>query len=248
MSCTTNVGAPRSRRTFVNSSSTAAGSLASYTYRRTQCVFSRFSRTGLSGFLAADPPRTRRAPSLEVYRAPCLGRLRQSPFERCRKGVKGTIIFTNASAALRGFPSSGTFAMACHAKSGLAQSMARELMPQGIHVANVPIDVAIGWTQEDGTRAHRLAGTTVDDNMADRIMSPKPIPSCTTSIGRRGRLRSYFDRGSRSGDRRLGGSVCIGSSRRKRSLSIASVREVANMNVRHGEAAYPLLNDCNGRS
>jgi NAD(P)-dependent dehydrogenase (short-subunit alcohol dehydrogenase family) len=57
--------------------------------------------------------------------------------------------------------------MACHAKSGLAQSMARELMPQGIHVANVPIDAAIGWTQEDGTRAHRLAGKTVDDNMAD---------------------------------------------------------------------------------
>ena len=82
-------------------------------------------------------------------------------------GAKGTIIFTNASAALKGFPTSGAFAMACHAKSGLAQSMARELMPQGIHIANVPIDAAIGWTQEDGTRAHRLAGTTVDDNMAD---------------------------------------------------------------------------------
>jgi NAD(P)-dependent dehydrogenase (short-subunit alcohol dehydrogenase family) len=83
------------------------------------------------------------------------------------RGAKGTIIFTNASAALKGFPRSGAFAMACHAKSGLAQSMARELMPQGIHVANVPIDAAIGWTQEDGTRAHRRAGTTVDDNMAD---------------------------------------------------------------------------------
>jgi NAD(P)-dependent dehydrogenase (short-subunit alcohol dehydrogenase family) len=82
-------------------------------------------------------------------------------------GAKGTIIFTNASAALKGFPSSAAFSMACHAKSGLAQSMARELMPQGIHVANVPIDAAIGWTQEDGTRAHRRAGTTVDDNMAD---------------------------------------------------------------------------------
>jgi len=82
-------------------------------------------------------------------------------------GAKGTIIFTNASAALKGFPLSAAFAMACHAKAGLAQSMARELMPQGIHVANVPIDAAIGWTQEDGTRAHRLAGTTVDDNMAD---------------------------------------------------------------------------------
>lgn len=82
-------------------------------------------------------------------------------------GAKGTIIFTNASAALKGFPASGAFAMACHAKSGLAQSMARELMPQGIHVANVPIDAAIGWTREDGSRAHRRAGTTVDDNMAD---------------------------------------------------------------------------------
>jgi NAD(P)-dependent dehydrogenase (short-subunit alcohol dehydrogenase family) len=82
-------------------------------------------------------------------------------------GARGTIIFTNASAALKGFPASGAFAMACHAKSGLAQSMARELMPQGIHVANVPIDAAIGWTQQDGTRAHRLAGVTVDDNMAN---------------------------------------------------------------------------------
>ena len=82
-------------------------------------------------------------------------------------GAKGTIVFTNASASLKGFAKSGAFAMACHAKSGLAESMARELMPQGIHVANVPIDAAIGWTQEDGTRSHRRAGTTVDDNMAD---------------------------------------------------------------------------------
>ena len=57
--------------------------------------------------------------------------------------------------------------MACQAKAGLAQSLARELMPQGIHVAHVPIDAAIGWTQEDGTRKHRRAGTNVDDNLAD---------------------------------------------------------------------------------
>ncbi len=82
-------------------------------------------------------------------------------------GVRGTIVFTNASAALKGYPRSGAFAMASHGKSGLAQSMARELGPEGIHVAHVPIDAAIGWTQEDGSRAHRLAGTTKDDNMAD---------------------------------------------------------------------------------
>ena len=92
-------------------------------------------------------------------------RMRENPVNA--NGAKGTIIFTNASAALKGFPSSGAFAMACHAKSGLAQSMARELMPQGIHIAIVPIDAAIGWTQEDGTRAHRRAGTAVGDNMAD---------------------------------------------------------------------------------
>ena len=82
-------------------------------------------------------------------------------------GHRGTIIFTNASGALKGFARSGAFAMACHAKAGLAQSMARELGPKGIHVAHVPIDAAIGWTQDDGSRRHRLAGTTVDDNMAD---------------------------------------------------------------------------------
>lgn len=82
-------------------------------------------------------------------------------------GQRGTIIFTNASAAFKGYPRSGAFAIASHGKAGLAQSMARELMPKGIHVAHVPIDAAIGWTQGDGTRAHRLAGTTVEDNMAD---------------------------------------------------------------------------------
>ncbi len=82
-------------------------------------------------------------------------------------GARGTIIFTNASAALKGFPNSAAFAMACHAKHGLAQSMARELMPQGIHVAHVPIDGAIGWTQEDGSRRHWMAGTAVDDNLLD---------------------------------------------------------------------------------
>jgi NAD(P)-dependent dehydrogenase (short-subunit alcohol dehydrogenase family) len=68
---------------------------------------------------------------------------------------RGSIIFTNASAALKGYPLSGAFAAASHGKSGLAQSMARELMPQGIHIAHVPIDAAIGWEHEDGSRAHK---------------------------------------------------------------------------------------------
>lgn len=82
-------------------------------------------------------------------------------------GHRGTLIFTNASAAFRGYAKSAAFAMASHAKAGLAQSLARELMPQGIHVAHVPIDAAIGWTREDGRRAHWLAGDSEADNMAD---------------------------------------------------------------------------------
>jgi NAD(P)-dependent dehydrogenase (short-subunit alcohol dehydrogenase family) len=115
-------------------------------------------------------------------------------------GTKGTIIFTNASAALKGFPSSGAFAMACHAKSGLAQSMARELMPQGIHIASVPIDAAIGWTQEDGTRAHRRAGTTATTIWPTRPASRRLICSCIASIDRPGRSKSCYDRGSRNGE------------------------------------------------
>jgi len=80
-------------------------------------------------------------------------------------GRRGTIIFTNASAALKGYPQSAAFAMACHAKAGLTESMARELMPQGIHVAHVPIDGAVGWVREDGSRQHRLAGTDENDNL-----------------------------------------------------------------------------------
>jgi NAD(P)-dependent dehydrogenase (short-subunit alcohol dehydrogenase family) len=83
------------------------------------------------------------------------------------RGHRGTILYTNASAALKGFAKSAAFAMACQAKKGLAQSMARELGPQGIHVAQIPIDAAIGNTQEDGSRAHWLGGPTEDDNMAD---------------------------------------------------------------------------------
>ena len=94
-------------------------------------------------------------------------RMLAGPADAAGDGHRGTIIFTNASAAKKGYARSGAFAMACQAKSGLAESMARELMPQGIHVASVPIDAAIGWTQPDGTRAHRMAGTSVDDNMAD---------------------------------------------------------------------------------
>jgi NAD(P)-dependent dehydrogenase (short-subunit alcohol dehydrogenase family) len=56
---------------------------------------------------------------------------------------RGTIIFTGASASLRGRAGFAAFAGAKHALRALAQSMARELWPQGVHVAHVVIDGAI---------------------------------------------------------------------------------------------------------
>ena len=56
---------------------------------------------------------------------------------------QGTILFTGASASVKGYPQSAPFAMGKFALRGLAQSMARELAPQGVHVAHVVIDGAI---------------------------------------------------------------------------------------------------------
>ena len=70
---------------------------------------------------------------------------------KCMLGRKaGTIIFTGATASIRGSDGFSAFAGAKHAKRSLAQSMARELGPQGIHVAHVVIDGAIDtpWIKE----------------------------------------------------------------------------------------------------
>jgi NAD(P)-dependent dehydrogenase (short-subunit alcohol dehydrogenase family) len=56
---------------------------------------------------------------------------------------RGTILFTGATASLRGSSGFCAFAGAKHALRALAQSMARELGPEGIHVAHVVIDGAI---------------------------------------------------------------------------------------------------------
>jgi NAD(P)-dependent dehydrogenase (short-subunit alcohol dehydrogenase family) len=55
----------------------------------------------------------------------------------------GAIMFTGASASVKGYAQSAPFAMGKFALRGLAQSMARELNPQGIHVAHVVIDGGI---------------------------------------------------------------------------------------------------------
>ena len=56
---------------------------------------------------------------------------------------RGAILLTGASAGVKGYPQSAPFAMGKFALRGLAQSMARELAPQGIHVAHFVIDGGI---------------------------------------------------------------------------------------------------------
>ncbi|HVC55188.1 MAG TPA: SDR family NAD(P)-dependent oxidoreductase, partial [Stellaceae bacterium] len=64
--------------------------------------------------------------------------------QRMVKRGHGTILFTGASASVKGYPRSSSFAMGKFALRGLAQSMARELQPQNIHVGHIVIDGGIG--------------------------------------------------------------------------------------------------------
>jgi len=63
--------------------------------------------------------------------------------ERMLAAGEGNILLTGASASVKGYPQSAPFAMGKFALRGMAQSMARELHPKGIHVLHVVIDGAI---------------------------------------------------------------------------------------------------------
>jgi len=76
----------------------------------------------------------------------------------------GAIFLTGATAGVKGFALSATFAMGKFALRGLAQSMARELSPQGIHVAHFVIDGGI-----------RSAARPVPDNAPDSLLDPDAV-------------------------------------------------------------------------
>jgi len=67
----------------------------------------------------------------------------QAAARRMLPAGRGAIFFTGASASVKGYAQSAPFAMGKFALRGLAQSMARELAPQGIHVAHVVVDGGI---------------------------------------------------------------------------------------------------------
>jgi NAD(P)-dependent dehydrogenase (short-subunit alcohol dehydrogenase family) len=67
----------------------------------------------------------------------------QQAAKRMVKQGHGTILLTGASAGVKGYPRSSSFAMGKFALRGLAQSLARELHPQNIHIGHIVIDGGI---------------------------------------------------------------------------------------------------------
>ena len=101
---------------------------------------------------------------------------------------RGTILFTGATASLRGGAGFSAFAGAKHALRALAQSMARELGPQGIHVAHVVIDGAIDtafiaerFPERYATKAH------------DGILDPEAIAEAYWQLHRQPRSAWTFE-------------------------------------------------------
>ncbi len=114
-----------------------------------------------------DPEDVRRSVEITAFGSFLMGRaaarimLQQAPID----GQRGTILFTGASAGVKGFPQSAPFAMGKFAQRGLAQSMSRELHPEGIHVA---------WVNIDGGIANAARTERVDDG-TDQMLDPDAI-------------------------------------------------------------------------
>ena len=81
----------------------------------------------------------------KIWEMACFGGFltSQAVAKRMVSRRRGTILFTGATASLRGSANFAAFATAKHGLRALAQSMARELGPQNIHVAHVVVDGAI---------------------------------------------------------------------------------------------------------
>jgi len=95
---------------------------------------------------------------------------------RMLKRGQGAILFTGASAGVKGYPQSAPFAMGKFALRGLAQSMARELHPQNIHIAHFVID---GGIASDRRQA--------PDDAPDSLLDPDAIAQTYLDILRQPR-------------------------------------------------------------
>src|SRR5262249_41723294 len=100
----------------------------------------------------------------QAWRISCLGALivgQQAARRMVAKG-KGTILFTGATAALRGGPNFAGFAIGKFGQRALAQSMARDLGPKGIHVAHVIVDGLIAAERNQAWQAEHGPDSALD--------------------------------------------------------------------------------------
>ena len=88
-----------------------------------------------------DPVQTQKAIEVTCYGAFLVA---QESAKRMLKRKSGSIFFTGATAGVKGFANSSVFAMGKFGLRGLAQSLARELHPQNIHIGHFIIDGGIG--------------------------------------------------------------------------------------------------------
>ena len=101
-------------------------------------------------FVELDPAEVEKAIRITCYGGFLVG---QAAARAMLKRGTGSILFTGASASVKGYAQSASFAMGKFGLRGLVQSMARELAPQNIHVAHFVIDGGIRSGPEDGADA-----------------------------------------------------------------------------------------------
>lgn len=127
------------------------------------CLFNASARA--PGPIAEiDADRARDALLISSYGGFLVG---QAAARRMLPRGRGTILFTGASASVKGYAQSAIFAMGKFALRGLAQSMARELAPKGIHVAHFVID--------GGVRNADRGRVETGDMQADSYLDPDAI-------------------------------------------------------------------------
>ena len=97
---------------------------------------------------------------LESFKVTCFGAflIAQQAASRMQKRGSGSIFFTGASAGVKAFPNSSIFAMGKFGLRALAQSLARELHPQNIHIGHFVIDGGI----TSNSTANRTEDRTLD--------------------------------------------------------------------------------------
>ena len=107
-----------------------------------------------------DPEAVRNALMVTAFGGFLVG---QQAARRMAANGNGVILFTGASASVKGYAQSSSFAMGKFALRGLAQSMARELQSKGVHVAHINIDGGIA----NPARPERVASGDRPDSMLD---------------------------------------------------------------------------------